>query len=352
METKNIIRIIIPVFFLHLFACQMEEEMIKEESLMDKEELEMEVDSYLFDAEEVNIDPKMRISDIASCVSDPLVIPLMIWPGTPTGTFTVYNGEDYLVAEFELDPSEEWDLFHTQLLITTTETKTTPGNTIYKTKKYVFPVHHKKGTRQYIYVIPFSDIRITDENIDRCFKVAGISKLKKDNNPAARFAIAEKEGFKRRSWKSWLHEYCIVDCKNKLEIQSGMAWMDGLAYTYNTVEKGYYEIFTPEMENKYIPLVMLHPDTGEKVEIGKVEIFFWGASSKYDLFVELQPDAGFDIPDAQIYVGILDPIRGPETFKNTVTFTDQSSLVFKKTIDYSPVYVSIAATACTEKNSL
>jgi hypothetical protein len=227
----------------------------------------------------------------------------------------------------------------------------TPRKTIIKTKKFLFPVHHVKGTHSFAYMIPLSDLKLTKDNV-QCISVAGIARLDNSNFTLTKFAIAQNNISKRISRKTWLHEYCLSDCSMKRTIDHGIAWMDGIAYQYDDNETGYYEIFASEMENKYVDLFIIDDISGTRETIGKLEILFWGASSEYDLFIEFQPNEGYDILDAQIYVGILDPIRGPETFKDPVTFNNQNSLVFKKKVDFTPVYVAIAATVSSEKNNL
>ncbi|MBR9998610.1 MAG: hypothetical protein KFF73_06550 [Cyclobacteriaceae bacterium] len=349
MKKHQIVRMIIPVFFLHLLACQTEEDVV-----MDVTSTEMDVADYLLDAEERIVTFNQRISDNrTNCSATSLEIPLVAWPGLDVGTFTVNNNNDNLVANFEMDPSGEWDLKLTQLLIVVKETRETPKKTFIKTRKYVYPVHHEKGTRSFTYLIPLSDLKLTNDKTDKCISVAGIARLDNGYFRFGKFAIAENTvSGQRHTWKSWLHEYCISDCIQKISIDCGMAWMDGLTYIYNTTETGYYDIFHSEMENKYIGLYVTDIGSGQRIEIGDVEILFWGASSEYDLYIEFRPFEGYDILDAQIYAGILDPSRGPEYFKNSVTFADQNSLVFKMKTDYEPVYLGIAATVCSENNNL
>ena len=350
MKIFRFVRIIIPVFFLHLWSCQPEEDLIPGDMLADENQLVAEVENYLLDAEITELSFNGRIAeDIIPCSDVSLEVPLVAWPGTEVGAFSVNHNSDYLIANFELDPDGEWDLRITQLLIEVKETKVTPKKSFIKTKKYLFPVHHLNGIKKYIYQIPLERLKLQNDMVDKCVSVAGIAHMSKANFRQTKFAIAENTADKRHSWKNWLHEYCISDCQAKTTLVGGIAWMDGIAYPYNSGETGYFEIFASEMENKYVSLFIPDPATGERVEVGKVEILFWGAASKYDLFMEFQPFDGYDITDANIYVGILDPIRGPETFKNPVSYPDQNSLVFKKELDFTPVYVAVAATVCSEK---
>ena len=344
MKIYKIVRIIIPIFFLHLWACQPEEDMIQDESM-----LETEVDNYLLDAEVMDIQYDHRVAaDESLCSAVSFEIPLISWPQTKTGTFTVNNSADYIIASFELDPDMLWDLQQTRLLIEVRETKNTPKKTFIKSKKYVYPVHHEKGTRSFTYKIPLSDLKLTKDKVDKCLLITGIANLDNKNFKRTKFAIAINDPDARSTWKSWLLEYCLSDCSQKIMDVSSIAWMDGIPYEYNTTETGYYEIFASEMENKYVDLLVIDEISGSRIKVGEIEILFWGANSVYDLFIEFQPLEGYDVLDAQIYVGILDPIRGPETYKNPLIFTDQNSLVFKMKVDFTPVYVAIAATIRNE----
>jgi hypothetical protein len=353
MKIYKIFRIIIPVFFLHLWACQQEEDIIND-IIHDEDMVETEVENYLFDAEEMNVSINDRIADITQpCTELSLEMPLISWPGTEAGIFRVNNNMEYLIASFELDPEGIWDLKHTQLLIEVQEIKENPKKTIVKTKKFLYPVHHENGTRTFTYMVPLSDLKLTNDQTNKCISVAGIARLYNQSYTRTKFAIGQYNMGKRISRKTWLHEYCLSDCSTtETGFVSGTAWMEGISYTYNDNKTGYYEIFISEMSNKYVDLFVIDDVSGDKTKLGEVEILFWGASSAYDLFIEFQPIKGYDILDAQIYVGILDPIRGPETFKNPVKFTDQHTLVFKKRIDFTPVYVAIAATVCIESINL
>lgn len=352
MKINQIIRIIIPVFFLYLFACQPEEE-----NILDMDMTEIEVENYLLDAEEMNIQLNQRIpDDMVTCSTTSFEIPLVSWPNAEVGTFSVNNSTDYLIVNFELDPSEEWYFKQTQLVVETTELNENPNRTRIKSKKYVFPVRHEKGTRSFTYKISFEDLKITLDNVEKCVTLTGIARLDNGNFRWGKFAIAQNMDLgKRHYWKSWLHEYCLAECTPPdpiALIDCATAWMDGIEYQYDMTELGYYDIFPSEMENKFVTLSVTDLASGQKIEVGDVKILFWGSPSEYDLFIEFRPLDGFDIQDAQIYVGILDPMRGPDKFKNLVTFTDQNSLVFKMKTDYDPIYLGIAATVCAEQQTL
>ena len=348
MKINHIIRIIIPVFFLQFFACQPEEDVMPDLSVM-----EQEVEDYLLDAEEMSIQYNQRIpDDIITCSTTSFEIPLVSWPDVRVGTFTVDNSLDYLIVNFELDPSNEWYFKQTQLLVETSEIKENSNRTRIKAKKYVFPVRHEKGTRTFTYQIPLKDLKLTRENVEKCISVTGIARLDNGYFRLGKFAIAEDMDLgTRHYWKSWLHEYCLSDCTPPATtsiLDCTMAWMEGISYQYNGAEQGYYEVFASEMDNKFMPLSVTDPANGEKLSVGEIKILFWGSPSEYDLFIEFRPLDGIDIQDAKIYVGILDPLKGPDSFKNQVTFTDQNSLVFKMKTDYQPIYLAIAAMVCSE----
>ncbi len=349
MKINQIIRIIIPVLFLNFFACQPDEEMIQDPAV-----IEQEVENYLMDAEEMSIQFNQRIpGDMTTCSTLSFEVPLVSWPDVEVGTFSVNNSIDYLIVNFELDPTKEWYFQQTQLLVETTELKDNPNKTRIKSKKYVYTVCHEKGTRNFTYQIPLKDLKLTRESVEKCISLTGIARLDNGYFRWGKFAVAENMDMgKRHSWKSWLHEYCLAECIPTVEtviIDCTTAWMDGLTYQYNTSELGYYDIFPSEMENKFVRLTVTDLASGQKIDVGEVKILFWGSPSEYDLFIEFRPLDGYDVQDAQIYVGILDPMRGPETFKNQITLTDQNSLVFKMKTDYEPIYLAIAATVCAEQ---
>jgi len=312
--------------------------------------LEQEVENYLLDAEETYIGFNQRIAeDQTTCSAVATEVPLIGWPGVEMGSFLIDNSNDYLIASYELDPSSSWYLKQTRLVVVIREVKETPNKSFIKYKKYVFPVHHDKGTMSYTYQIPLSKLKIDKENVEKCISVAGIATLDNGKYKRGKFAIAENmDSGRNKNWKSWLHEYCLAECTDPVIIGCATAWMEGLEYYFGTTEVGYYNIFTSELANKYVPLSVTDLASGTQIEVGQVEILFWGASGDFDLFIEFQPYDGYDIQDAQIYVGILEPMREPDKFKNLVTFPDQSSLVFKMSTDYQPIYLSIAATVCSE----
>jgi len=349
MDFKYIIRIIIPVFFLHFFACQPEEEAIPDLAM-----IEQEVDNYLLDAEEMGVQFNQRIpDDIVTCSTESYEVPLVSWPDVEVGTFSVNNDPDNLIVYFELDPGNEWYFQLTQLLVETSELKENPNRTRIKSKKYLFTVRHEKGTRNFMYKIPLKDLKLTKDKVEKCISVAGIARLDNGYFKRGKFAIAEDNGLGRKhSWKSWLHEYCLADCSPVATlpvIDCATAWMDGIAYQYNVTDLGYYTMLASEMDNKFFPLTVHDSATGQEIVVGEIKILFWGSPGEYDLFIEFRPLDGFDVQDANLYVGILDPLNGPDTFKNKITFTDQNSLVFKMKTDYQPIYVAIAATVCAEK---
>ncbi len=351
MKINQIIRIIIPVFFLNFFACQQEEE-----AILDMSAIDQEVENYLTDAEEMGVQFNQRIpDDIVTCSTTSFEIPLVSWPDLEVGTFTVNNNEDYLIAYFELDPSNEWYFQQTQLLIETTELKENVNKIRIKSKKYLFTVRHEKGTRNFMYQIPLKDLKLTKESVEKCLNVAGIARLDNGYFKKGKFAIAEDMDLgTRHYYKSWLHEYCLTDCTPEITavVDCATAWMEGTTYQYSSTEMGYYNVFASEMDNKFVPLSVTDPISGQVINVGEVKILFWGSPGEYDLFIEFRPLDGYDIQDAKIYVGILDPLRGPDTFKNQITFADQSSLVFKMKTDYQPVYLAIAANVCSEQLSL
>jgi hypothetical protein len=345
MKISAIIRIIIPVFFLYLWACQPDAE-----NILEMDTTEQEVENYLQDAEERFILLNQRIpEDISTCSTTPTEIPLIGWPGVEMGMFSIDNNEEYLIAHFELDPANSWYLKQTKLLVVISELKDTPGRSFTKYKKYLYPVNHEKGTMSFTYQIPFSDLKLDQANIEKCISISGIARLDNGKYKLGKFAIAEnRDTGKRHYWKSWLHEYCLAECVSPDIFDCGIAWMEGLEYSYGLGELGLYDIFHSELVNKIVVLSVTDLLSGQKIEVGQVEILFWGASSDYDLFIEFQPYDGYDVQDAKIYVGILEPMREPDNFKNQITFPDQSSLVFKMKTDYEPIYLSIAATVCSE----
>ena len=352
MKLKQIIRIIIPVLFLNFFACQQEEDVLPDMSVM-----EQEVEAYLMDGEEMGMQFNYRISDeIVPCSTTSFEIPLVSWPQVEVGTFSVDNSQDYLIATFELDPSEEWYFQQTQLLVEISELKENPNKIRIKSKKYLFTVKHEKGTHTFMYQIPLKQLKLTKESVEKCVTVAGISRLDNGYFKKGKFAIAEETGPEtRHTWKSWLHEYCLADCTPPDAtpvIDCATAWMEGTSYLYDGTELGYYSVLASEMDNKFVPLSVTDPDTGQKINVGEVKILFWGSTGEYDLFIEFRPLDGYDVQDAKIYVGILDPLNGPDKFKNKITFTDQNSLVFKMKTDFQPIYLAVAATVCTEQISI
>jgi hypothetical protein len=349
MDLKYIIRIIIPVLFLNLFACQPEEEAIPDGSA-----IETEVENYLIDAEEMGVQFNQRIpDDIVTCSTSTFEIPLVSWPHNEIGKFTVDNSLDYLIVYFELDPSNEWYFQQTQLIVEVSENKENPNRFRIKSRKYLFTVRHEKGTRNYMYQIPMEKLKLTKEKVEKCVTLTGIARVDNGYFRWGKFAIAENNEMGNRNyWKSWLHEYCLAECTppaTSAIIDCATAWMEGISYQFNSSESGYYGVFASEMDNKFVPLSVTDPASGQKINVGEVKILFWGSSDEYDLFIEFMPLDGYDIQDANIYVGILDPLKGPDAYKNRITFTDQNSLVFKMRTDYQPVYLAIAATVCTEK---
>jgi hypothetical protein len=210
----------------------------------------------------------------------------------------------------------------------------------------------------FTYRIPLSDLKAGYTDNETCIYLAGIARLNNGKYRYGKFAIAQDNNRNGKYfWKSWLHKYCIAECIESVNSDCGTfdcatAWMEGTEYFYGETETGFYTSLPSELNNKYAILAVLDPVCGKRIEVGKVEIMFWGASSQYDLFIEFQPYDGYDIQDARIYAGILEPLREPDTFKNHITFADQNTLVFKMKTDYEPVYISITATVCTENNSL
>jgi len=353
MKKCKITRLILPFLLITFLACQNDED-----SLMDTDVVEQEVENYLLDAKEKYISFNQRISDnITTCSEVSTEIPLISWPNIQTGTFIVDNNDEYLIADFEMDESADWYLQSTRLLITVKITSQSNNRFYTQYRKYVYPVKHEKGTKNFTYMIPLSDLKLDKTNVENCLMVAGIARINNGNYRYGKFAIAMERDTKGRYFcNRWLHEYCLADCilpdTSPPLIGCAAAWVEGIEYTYNFNEVGYYNTYSSEMVNNYPVLFVIDSETGKRIDVGDVEIFFWGASSVYDLLVEFRPYDGYDIQNAQIYVGILDPLRGPETFQNQVTFTDQNSLVFKTKTDFEPIYLSITATVCSEENVL
>lgn len=308
---------LLPIFFLLFWACQPEEE-----SILDIDVEEQEIESFLMDAEEVFITPSVnsRISDDMNVCSIPTDFSLFINRNQEVGKVSITNSPEFLIVNYETDPG--YFLKQTMLVvIVEKKPKNSKRSFSGKYKKYVFPITHAKSTSEYLYQIPVADLKLNNE----CLTIAAFARVATDefkNQRYKKFAIAKQEQSNARKWKSWMLEYCFQECmENPCEVNCEIGF--GIPSTSNIKQSlsfselgldnwawGYaHEINNPQ-QSSLIPLpikigeVNGDPDSG--IIVGNANVIIEGEK----VYVSIMMNENYPLSKTSIYFSDEAPVSG------------------------------------------
>ena len=92
---------ILPLFFLLFWACQPEEE-----SILNIDAEEQEIENFLMDAEEVFLTPSIsgRKMEVVNPCSNSMDVPLFIMRNEVVGKVSITNGSESLFVKYQVDP--------------------------------------------------------------------------------------------------------------------------------------------------------------------------------------------------------------------------------------------------------
>jgi len=201
---------LLPILFILFFACQPEEE-----QFMENDPDQLEIESFIADAEDLYLNPSARLLDDIEVCGDPIVLPLKYFRYYDVGKVILSNSEESLLIQFETNPGIV--LEQTMLVLVLDKKNKINSKHLFdkdKIKKVMYSTHHESGATKYLYEIPRSEL---DDNTE-CVSMITIAKVKDQNSSKRRkimysFSRQEKTNGKSR-FNHFFHEYCFQDCND------------------------------------------------------------------------------------------------------------------------------------------
>ena len=305
---------LLPIFILLFWACQPEEE-----SILNIDTEEQEIENFLLDAEEVYLTPSINgriMEEINPCFNS-MEVPLFIMRNEKVGKVSITNGVESLFVKYEVDPG--FSLDQTMLvIIVEKEVKKYKRSFRSKYKKYVYPISHKSGTSEYVYEIPLKNLK------NECFTIAAFAKLNNSTNERKymKFAIAKLQN-ESNFIKSWMLGYCLTECvatstcEVKCTIGFGIPTTSNIKKSVTFSELGIddwpwgyaHEINIPQ-QSSLIPLPIkigeINGDPDSGIIVGNANVIIEGET----IYVSIMMDENYPVSKTSIYLSDEAPVSG------------------------------------------